>query len=371
VAVDVSGNVFVADTDNYTIRRITSAGVVTTLAGQASVRGSADGTATVARFNGPSGLALDATGNLYVADTLNHTLRKITAAGVVSTFAGSAGTAGTTDGTGTAARFFGPQGLAADSGGNLYVADTNNQTIRKIVLSTGAVTTVAGLAGASGSTDAPGNMARFLYPTAVTVDGAGNLYVADTDNYIIRQITSAGVVSTVAGQAGASGSVDGVGNAARFNYPSGIAADSSGNLYIADTDNQTIRLGIFPAAPAITAQPQNQTVPAGSNVQFSVTATGKPAPTYQWFFNGTAISGATSSSYSPTSVQSTNAGDYTVTVSNSSGSVTSSAATLTVNAAPNPTLSSGSGGGGTMEPWFIFALLSLILGRGMALHRRR
>ena len=360
VAIDGTGNVFVADTDNYTIRRITSAGVVTTLAGQASVRGTADGTATVARFNGPSGLALDATGNLYVADTLNHTLRKITPAGAVATLAGVAGTAGTTDGTGTAARFFGLQGLAVDSGGNLYVADTNNQTIRKIVLSTGAVTTVAGLAGISGSTDAPGSMARFFYPSAVTVDGAGNLYVADTDNDIIRQITPAGVVSTIAGQAGASGSVDGGGNAARFNYPSGIAADNSGNLYIADTDNQTVRVGYSLSAPTITTQPQSQTVTAGANVQFSVTASGKPAPTYQWYFNGTAISGATNSSFSLTSTQLTNAGDYTVTVSNASGSVTSSKATLTVNS-PAPPLSSSSGGGGGAPSLWFYGALSLLV----------
>jgi uncharacterized repeat protein (TIGR03803 family) len=373
LAVDGMGNVFVADTDNYTIRKVTPAGIVTTLAGQASVRGRADGATTAAQFNGPSGLAMDAAGNLYVADTLNHTLRKITPSGVVSTFAGTAGAAGSADGTGTAARFFGLQGLAADGGGNLFVADTNNQIIRKVDLSTGAVTTVAGLAGASGSVDAPGSLARFFYPSAVAVDGAGNLYVADTDNNIIRQITPAGVVSTIAGQPGAGGSVDGVGTVARFNHPSGIAADSSGNLYIADTDNQTVRLGYSSAALAITTQPQSQTVTAASNVQFSVTASGRPAPAYQWYLNGAAISGATNSTLSLANAQATNAGDYTVVVSNTSGSVTSNRATLTVSAITASAAASvgGGGGGGAIESWFVLGLLGLAAGRRIAVDRRR
>ena len=214
VAVDGTGNVYVADTDNETIRKITTAGMVTTVAGQAGVSGSTDGTSSAARFNGPSGVAVDATGNLYVADTLSHTLRKITSSGVVSTFAGAAGVAGSVDGTGTVARFYGPQGLAIDGSGNLYVSDTNNSTIRRVVISTGVVTTVAGLAGTSGAVDGPGSLARFYYPSAVTVDGTGNLYVADTDNNTLREISSSGVVATIAGEAGIRGSADGIGSAA-------------------------------------------------------------------------------------------------------------------------------------------------------------
>ena len=154
VAADNAGNLYVADTDNDTIRKIVaSTGAVTTFAGLAGSSGSADGTGSAARFNNPSGVAVDGAGNVYVADTLNNTLRKVSASGVVSTLAGSTGTSGSTDGTGTAALFYGPQGLAIDAGGNLYVADTNNHTIRKVVPSTGVVTTVAGLAGNSGSTD--------------------------------------------------------------------------------------------------------------------------------------------------------------------------------------------------------------------------
>ncbi len=357
LAVDGAGNVYVADTDNETIRRITPTGDVTTVAGQAGISGSTDGPGSTASFNGPSGVVVDAAGNLYVADTLNHTIRRITSAGMVSTIAGAAGVSGSADGTGSAARFHGPQGLAIDGTGNLYVADTNNDTIRKVVTATGAVTTVAGQAGISGSTDGAPGQARFYFPSGVAVDSNGNLYVADTDNHALREVSPSGSVSTIAGTAGASGTADGLGAAARFNFPSGIAVDGTGNIYVADTSNHAIRLGMFPAAPAITTQPQSQTVMAGANVQFSVSASGKPAPTYQWYFGGTAISGVTSSTLSLSNVQSSNAGNYTVIVTNSSGSVTSNQATLTVNAAGGGSSGGGGGGGGgAMAGWFVAAL---------------
>jgi sugar lactone lactonase YvrE len=361
IAVDNAGNAYVADTNNNTIRKLVIAsGAVTTLAGQAGVTGSANGTGTAARFNGPSGIAVDATGNLYVADTLNHTIREITPTGVVTTIAGAAGTSGFVDATGSAAQFHGPQGLVLDTSGGLFVADTNNNAIRKLVLASRALTTVVGQTGVAGSADGPVSQAQFHFPSGIGIDGAGNLYVADTDNHTIRVITPLGEVTTIAGKAGTSGSADGVGGAALFNHPTGIAVDGTGNLYVADADNDTIRLGFIPAAPAITTQPQSQTVTAGNNVQFTVAASGKPAPTYQWNFNGTAISGATSSSLSLSSVQSSSAGDYTVTVVNSSGSVTSNKATLTVNAASTGGSSSGGGGGGgAMGPWLAVALTLL------------
>jgi alpha-N-arabinofuranosidase len=374
VAMDSAGSVYVADTDNHTIRRISAAGAVTTLAGLAGTSGSANGSGTAARFSGPSGIVADSAGDLYVADTLNHTIRKVTSSGAVSTIAGSAGTSGSDDGIGAAARFHGPQGLALDGAGNLYVADTNNSTIRKIVLSTGAVSTIAGEAGTSGSTDGAGTSARFFYPSGVAVDRAGNLCVADTENSTIREVTPAGIVITVAGQGGASGSADGVGVAARFQFPAGLAVSDADDLYVADTSNHTVRLGIFPTAPVITAQPQGQTAMAGSNAQFSVTASGKPAPTYQWYFNGTAISGATGGTFSLTNAQAANAGNYTVTVTNSAGSVTSNAAALTVNAAPATGGSSsggGGGGGGAMGAWFVLALVSLLHGSWFARAVRR
>lgn len=362
VAVDAAGNVYVADTDNNTIRQVTSGGAVTTLAGQAGTAGSADGTGTAASFHGPSGIARSGSGNLYVADTLNHAIRQVTSGGVVTALAGQVGTAGSADGTGSAASFHGPQGLAVDTAGHLYVADTNNDTIRRIVIATGAVTTVAGAAGNAGSVDGPGNSARFYFPSAVAVDSAGNLYVADTDNSTIREITLTGDVTTLAGVAGATGTADGLGAAARFNFPTGIAVDISGAIYVADTNNHTVRLGINPTPPTITSQPQGQTVTAGTGVLFTVVASGQPAPTYQWSFNSTAISGATSNTYSVTSAQPVNAGDYTVTVTNGYGSVTSNRAALTVNTVTSPS-SSSSGGGGAMESWWIGALALLAMAR--------
>jgi sugar lactone lactonase YvrE len=417
VAADSAGNLYVADTDNDTIRKIVaSTGAVTTLAGLSGTAGSADGTGSVAQFNSPSGVAVDGTGNIYVADTLNHTVRKVTAAGLVSTLAGSPGTAGSADGTGSAALFQGPQGLALDAGGNLYVADTNNQTIRKVVAATGVVTTVAGETGVTGATDALGALAQFNNPSGVAVDAAGNLYVADTDNHTIRKVLPSGLVSTIAGLAGYSGGVDGTGSGVRFDSPAALAVDASGNVYVADADNftvrkvvpstsavttlaglagtsgsadgvgtavrffapsgiaidpssslyltdtnnETVRVGLLATGPAIQAQPQSQTVNAGSSVSFSVTATGRPGVTYQWNFNGAAINGATSSTYSLSNAQSANAGNYTVVVSNVIGSVTSSQAALSVNAVtPPPSGGGGGSGGGGAPSWWFFAAFAL------------
>ncbi len=250
VATDSSGNVYVADRSNSTIRKITPAGVVTTLAGLAGYQGSADGTGSAARFYYPFGVATDSSGNVYVADGGNDTIRKITPAGVVTTLAGLAGITGSADGTGSAARFYNPAAVATDSSGNVYVADTVNYTIRKITPA-GVVTTLAGLAGSYGSADGTGSAARFYYPFGVATDSSGNVYVADTDNHTIREITPAGVVTTLAGLAGSYGSADGAGSAARFHYPYGGATDSSGNVYVADSGNNTIRKG-FLTPPQLT-----------------------------------------------------------------------------------------------------------------------
>jgi uncharacterized protein YjiK len=240
VATDGAGNVYVADEGNNTIRKITPAGVVSTLAGTARLTGSTDATGAAARFNAPRGVTTDGAGNVYVADMFNHTIRKITPAGVVSTLAGTAGVIGSTDAAGATASFFLPRGVATDSAGNVYVADTSNHTIRKITPA-GAVTTLAGTAGTAGSTDATGTAARFRFPRGIATDSAGNLYVPELVNNTIRKITPAGVVSTLAGTAGSVGSADGTGGAASFNFPSGVATDSASNVYVADTNNHTIR----------------------------------------------------------------------------------------------------------------------------------
>src|SRR5439155_17184813 len=164
-----------------------------------------------------------------VADTANSTIRKVTAAGVVSTFAGAPGNVNSFDGPGPNARFYHPEGLAIDAGGNLYVADTWNHTIRKITPA-GVVSTLAGLAGNFGAADGTNSKARFYRPAAIAVDSATNLYVADSFNHSIRKITPAGKVSTIAGVAGIWGSADGTNSDARFYLPQGISIAATGEL---------------------------------------------------------------------------------------------------------------------------------------------
>ncbi|MFH6999695.1 hypothetical protein ACHRVZ_17360, partial [Flavobacterium sp. FlaQc-57] len=232
VALDASGNVYVADTNNHKIRKITPAGVVTTLAG--STKGFADGTGTQAQFYSPIGVAVDASGNVYVSDQSNHKIRKITPGGEVTTLAGS--TKGFADGTGTTAKFSNPQGITVDASGNVYVADISNHKIRKITPA-GEVTTLAG--STSGFADGTGPAAQFSGPTGVAVDASGNVYVADKSNKKIRKITPAGVVTTLAGST--QGFADGTGSAAKFYYPTGVAVDASGTVYVADQGDHKIR----------------------------------------------------------------------------------------------------------------------------------
>ena len=231
---------FASDTGNATIRRIASDGTVTTFAGSATLRGNNDATGTAATFSSPIGLAFDSAGNLYVADEMNHTLRRISSTGTVSTYAGAAGSSGTTNGALLTARFNHPSGVAFDSAGNLYVADTFNHTIRKIS-PLGVVTTFAGLEGVTGTSDGSGSAALFNKPTGLATDSAGNVYVADTANSSIRKITPAGIVTTFAGLSTISGLKDGTGSDAWFNQPQALDFDGAGNLYVADTGNAAIR----------------------------------------------------------------------------------------------------------------------------------
>lgn len=208
---------------------------VTTIAGTAGTSGSQDGPGTTARFNYPTGLAFDGAGTLYVADNTNHTIRAIALATfAVTTVAGTAGSTGSQDGPGTAARFSFPTGLLSDGAGNLYISDKGNYTIRKLALGTLTVTTMVGTAPNPGATDGAGAAARFKNPISATVDGAGNLYISDNGNYVIRRCyLPTGAVTTIAGTPGLRGSIDAIGPAARFLAPSGVALDGD-SLYVAD-----------------------------------------------------------------------------------------------------------------------------------------
>lgn len=234
IVVDKAGNLIISDRSTHEIRKISPFGVVVTIAGRGE--GFADGVGPSARFNITRGLALDDAGNLYVADRYNHSIRKITPQGEVSTLAGN-GTAGFSNGTGKRARFDNPVGIAVDASGNVYVADSYNNRIRKITPA-GGVSTLAGRR--EGFADGQGDEAKFSEPVDLAIDGDGILYVADRANNRIRRITPAGKVTTLAGS-GSIGYLDGEGKSARFDGPEGVAIDKRGILYVADTDNNRIR----------------------------------------------------------------------------------------------------------------------------------
>lgn len=287
LAIDTLGNLYVADRENYRIRKITPAGVVTTIAGNGTVgfvdgsasmmsssvalcvapngvvyfmdrdypsvrkiangvvttiagdgtAGYADGTGSAARFTFPRGIVVDTSGNLFVGDSNNHCIRKVAPNAAVTTFVGN-GTAGFVDGTGNAARFNGPATLAIDAQNNLYVADCSNNSIRRITPA-GVVTTIAGN-GLAGYADGLGTNAVLNVPFGLTVDTQGNVYFGEDGNHRVRKISPKGWVTTLAGNGGTA-AVDGTGYAASFNAPSGLALDSSGSLYVADMGNQLIR----------------------------------------------------------------------------------------------------------------------------------
>jgi len=268
VAVDGSGNVFVADIYNHAIRKITTNGTVTTLAGKGTY-GFRNGTGTNALFDYPIGVAVDGSGNVFVADSDNCSIRKIAPGGVVTTLAGT-GSDGFVDGTGTNASFSFPQGVAVDRDGYVYVADAGNNAVRKIGPD-GVVTTLTGN-GSYGFLNGTGTNATFREPNAVAVDASGNVFVTDGNN-AIRKITADGVVSTAAG--GTWGFADGNGIGASFKYPRGVALNGSGTLCIADTDNNAVRkiTAVYRKTPQTIAFPAFAPVTYSTDLGISLSAT--------------------------------------------------------------------------------------------------
>jgi sugar lactone lactonase YvrE len=354
VAVDAAGNLYIAAAGNDRIRKVGTNGVITTVAGGGSL---GDGNpATNAGLSEPYGVALDALGNLYIADTYDIRIKKVGTNGIITTVAGNGSEGYSGDGgAATNAKLDLPDGVTVDSWGNLYIADSQNYCIREVATN-GIIKTIAGtnIAGFSGDGGAATN-ARLDYPTSVALDGAGDLYIADSKNERIREVATNGIINTFF----------------RNSYTvSGVAFDAMGNLYIADTGSNcilkaylagppsitltnvgSINAGNYTvvittpygsvtsavatltveAAPAIAAQPASQIVVAGSSLIFSVGAAGSGQFEYLWFFDGTNFlqSGA-SNTLTLADVSSTNAGNYTVVVTNAYGGVTSQVAALSV-----------------------------------------
>jgi sugar lactone lactonase YvrE len=241
ITIDNTGQIYIADQLNHAIRKISISGQVTTLAGSSGLQGSVNGIGAAAMFSNPSALVSDPSGNIYVADDFNHTIRKITPSGVVTTFAGLAGHMGSADGPANDARFKRPFAIARGSDGTLYVTEFDNHTIRKIAAD-GTVSTLAGSAGQAGTVDDNGSAARFDTPSGIAVTSDGHVYVSDSGNHTLRKITPSGDVTTLAGSAGIFAFADGTGTEARFHNPQGLALSPSGQLYVADAQNGRIRV---------------------------------------------------------------------------------------------------------------------------------
>lgn len=249
VTADNAGNVYVSDTETCVIRKITPQGAVSIVVGVEKECFEIDGPVATARADGPTGLTMDPSGVLYVTSYNGCSLRKLTPDGVLTTIAGKHKDCRERDGIGTEARFEHPAGIVRDSQGNLFIVD-EACTLRKVTPD-GSVSTVAGVAGACSAVDGVGAKARFMVPTYVGIDSAGALYVTDHGAHALRRVTPDGVVTTVAGMPGTSGTADGVGHGARLFHPNGVAVSSTGVIYVTDRWNNLIRKAVMNSVPSV------------------------------------------------------------------------------------------------------------------------
>lgn len=354
VTSDGTGGFLVADSTDDAILQVSSSGAVTVFAGERGVSGTADGAATSARFNDPTGLVRDVSGAVFVVDSRNHTIRQISSTGNVTTFAGTAGASGSQDGTGASARFSSPTAIARAADGTLFVADTQNQTIRRLSAD-GAVTTFAGTAGAPGDQNGTGTNARFNQPRGLAFDAAGNLFVADSGNHLIRRITPAGEVTTLAGMSGLAGTFDSsTGTGALFSEPTSVAVAADGNLYVTDAATCFIRR-VSPSGAVTTFAGLTRTTSIKDG-------TGREA----WFNQPRAI---TASGDALMIADTGNAAlrrlatDGSVTTLALSGSTPAPTPTPTPTPAPTPTRGGG-GGGGAAADFFACVVIALLVLRG-------
>lgn len=337
IALDTAGNLFVSDADNNVIRKISSAGAVSTFAGSATSEGSADGKGGAARFWSPAGIVADAEGFLYLADTSNGTIRKISADGTVTTLAGSPGrAAGSADGVGTAARFYSPSSIARDAAGILYVSDEGGATVRKITRD-GVVTTLVG--PRRDTVDDISTPARVEDITGIAVDKGGNLYVTDSFRNVICKITPGGEVTTIAGQIGLGDLVDGVGGYARFLRPAGVTIDLSGVLFVAENGNRIVRKGVptsVPSPPIFlqSDRPSNSNLRLGSTISLVVAVESETPVRFQWFKDGVALPGATSDTLELLNVSEADEGTYSIIASNDGGKQTLDLGSVSIYSPP-------------------------------------
>jgi len=328
VCLDLNRNQYIADTGNHRIQKISSSGIAVSIAGPGEN----------ARPWSPVGIVIDPLGNLYFSDFENHILRRIAPDGTVTSWAGN-GEAGSTDGPASTARFDRPAGLALDAAGNLYVAEYRGQRIRRVTPS-GNVSTVAGT-GKPGYVDGPSLTAQFYNPTAIAVDPVGTLFVADSMNGAIRRVSNDGLVETVAGPR-RSNSTGGKAEEARLKTPAGIAIDGHGALSVSDSAYHKVqRVVLDPAPVRFLTHPQSQSVPLWSAATLSVTVSGTSPFTFRWYRDGQEITTASSGTLVLDPVLASDAGSYSVIVSNFLGSVTSDSARLEVSQAPSATLING------------------------------